>query len=229
MQAVILAGGFGTRLKEAVPDLPKPLAPINGRPFLDILLDQLGQIKEIDKVVLAIGYKAEAIVRHCSADYPFELDFSIEDKPLGTGGALKQALNLIDSSDVLVMNGDSYLDFSFDKLQKEHEKRGANVTLGALRIEKADRYGFLSVDETTGEILSFSEKKEGVSSGFINGGVYLVKKDLFSPFEEVFSLEKDFFPRIINRFACIFDGAFIDIGTPDSFTQAQEVLRCISS
>lgn len=226
MEAIILAGGFGTRLKEVISDRPKPLAPIQGVPFLDLLLAQLKG--HVTKVILAVGYKADDIIaRYEASDFPFAIVFSRETKPLGTGGALKKAAELATGEDLLVLNGDSYLHYSFAQLWQMHETKQAAITIAATTVPEANRYGLLSIDKTTGQVLNFLEKQVEAKTGTINGGVYIIKKSLLASCEEVFSLEKDFFPLWLNKtmYACSFEGLFIDIGTPDSWNQAQTLLK----
>lgn len=235
MEAIILAGGFGTRIKEVFPDIPKPLIPINGVPFLDILLTQLSLIKSIDKVILAVGYKKDVIKdRYKKRSFPFQIQFSDEIKPLGTGGAIKRALNLVGSDYALVLNGDSYLDFNCNLLLEKHLKTKAYVTLSFIQIDNASRYGSLNIDESEGKILEFQEKKEGTTLGYINGGVYILDKKLFTEHEslsETFSMENDLFPLIAKNgkmFGVLCSGTFIDIGTKDSYFKAQTTLRFLT-
>lgn len=212
---IILAGGLGTRLKETVPDLPKPLAPIRGRPFLDILLSQL-QPLPLKKIILAIGYKAE----HIQAYYKDTVQFSIEEQPLGTAGALFQALKKTTTPYVLVLNGDSYLEFSFPDMQKP----GADLVIACIERENGSRFGQIAVDQE-GRIRAFTEKSS-CTSGLVNGGIYWMRRDLLQDFPHAFSLEKEVFPAILDRqvFASICRGKFIDIGTKESFFEAQKIL-----
>ncbi|MFA5250814.1 MAG: sugar phosphate nucleotidyltransferase [Parachlamydiales bacterium] len=240
MECIILAGGLGTRLKKTVPDLPKPLAPVNDQPFLALLLKQLAAFKKpkISKVILAVGYKAEA-VQACFQKkfYPFELLFSRESLPLGTGGALKKALSLCTQETVLALNGDSYLAFDPEKLFLAHSEKQADITLAYTEITEASRYGRLVLDPAE-RILSFQEKPSQntvlkPANGKINGGVYLIQKQILEqlPFKEnqAFSLEKEAFPIFLKKrfFACFASGIFIDIGTPESYLKAQQILKGI--
>jgi len=229
IECVIFAGGLGTRLRSVVSHVPKPLAPINGVAFLDFLLTQIAGFRAVSKVVLAIGYKASQIVQHYKDHtFPFLIEFSIEDFPLGTGGALKKALNLIESEDVLVLNGDSYLSFSFSELWNFHLQTSAELTLSAVFAKSANRYGLLDVNKETSRILGFKEKSQESTQGLINAGVYLIKKTLMDDFifDGAFSLEKDVFPKCISHkmYVHICEGQFIDIGTPESFLLAQQMM-----
>ena len=220
IESIILAGGLGTRLRECVPDLPKPLAPINGAPFLDILLKQL-ETFPVSKIVLAVGYKAECIQ---DAYKGRSLIFSVEDEPLGTGGALKKALALTSSEHVLALNGDSFLDIDFTAFWQQHQETRADLTLACLSMEN-ERYGSVSFEEDTRRIRSFTE-----ASSWINGGVYLMQRDLLKEFPPFFSLEKEAFPALLHKnlygFPC--KGTFIDIGTKSSFCEAQQLLRAFT-
>lgn len=217
IDVIILAGGLGTRLRDTVPDLPKPLAPINGRPFLDILLNQIKPLP-ISKTILAIGYRATQIIDYYKSS---SLEFSIEDTPLGTGGALKKALEKSVAPYLLVMNGDSYLDFSLQALLQKN----ADLVIACREVENASRYGKIKI-EANGRISSFSEKSPIQEKGIINGGIYLMKRNLLDAFEGVFSLEQDVFPKILEKdvYATLCHGKFIDIGTKDSFFEAQTLL-----
>lgn len=230
MDCIILAGGLGTRLRESVPHLPKPLAPINGSAFLTILLKQLTQMPELTKAVLAISYKASLIINFFEKNpAPLPLAFSVEETPLGTGGALKKALSQTTSEYVLALNGDSYLAFSLSTLLEKQKKHNADIVLACIEVEDASRYGKLQIDEKDGRIESFHEKSQRKERGFVNAGVYLMKRSLLDSFasETVFSLEKDVFPQLTEKkmYTCKMNGTFIDIGTPNSFAIAQSLLH----
>ncbi|MBS3905131.1 MAG: nucleotidyltransferase family protein [Simkania sp.] len=225
VDAVILAGGLGTRLREAVPHLPKPLAPIRGVAFLDLLLEHIEQSGVVKKVVLAIGYKAEVVLEHFSKwSGRLELEFSFEETPLGTGGAVKKAIALTNTPRVFVMNGDSYLACPLGKM---YECFHPPVTIAYTHVEDASRFGNIEFD-VQGKVIAFHEKKANSLPGWINGGVYLFDRTVFDKnMPAVFSLEKDFFPGLIKEGMASFrvDGLFIDIGTPESYIKAQEILE----
>lgn len=223
LDCIILAGGLGTRLREFVPDKPKPLAPINGVPFLDLLL---GHLPPLNKVVLAVGYKASQITSHFEVhSYPFPIEFSIENSPLGTGGAIAQALTHTCSEHILVINGDSFLEFSLSEMLEDHLQNNADITIASVRVDNANRYGKLHIDPLTKQILNFEEKMPTEAPGIINGGVYLIKRTLFESlsFGPIFSLERDAFPIFLKKrmFAHHCKGRFIDIGTGESFLESQ--------
>ncbi|MEW6418255.1 MAG: nucleotidyltransferase family protein [Nitrospirota bacterium] len=230
IDVIILAGGEGTRLRSVVSDVPKPLALIDGKPFLDILLEQLNNFNCIGRVIMAAGYKSEMIVeryKECSK-YNFKILFSIEKKLLGTGGAIKKALPLTETEDVLVLNGDSYIEVNIEDLIMTHKKNNANLTIVLKEVENADRYGSVKLDKN-GRIKCFEEKKVESGSVYINAGVYLFKKELFDDVEEnkVLSLEKDLFPIFIKKavYGYISYGKFIDIGIPETYKISDEYLK----
>ncbi|RKZ90985.1 MAG: D-glycero-D-manno-heptose 1-phosphate guanosyltransferase [Candidatus Parabeggiatoa sp. nov. 1] len=226
MDAIILAGGLGTRLKPVVSEVPKPLAPIGDRPFLDLLLQQLDSFEQIEKVILAISYKAELIQQHYQGNdkYHFEIDFSIEDVPLGTGGAIKHALPFTTSNEVLILNGDSFVEFDLTDLHQTHIENKANLTLVAVKVNDTERYGSVDIDMSTMRIAQFSEKQKTNGVGFINAGCYLLKKCLFNDITEgqKVSFEKQILPSLVEKkaYAQISTGKFIDIGTPKTYQQA---------
>lgn len=219
MQAIILAGGFGTRLKNIVNDLPKPMANVNGKPFLSYILDQLVRYK-FDKVVLAVGYKKESIINYFNDEYKgIKIIYSIEDHPLGTGGCIKKALELIDDEYCYVINGDTYFDINFLEI-----KNPKSILIACKYLEKFSRYG--SVEIINGKINKFNEK-QFCENGYINGGIYLLRKDIFSRYNlgETFSIEKDFFEKYFDDLeieAYCSNSYFIDIGIPEDYFKAQE-------
>lgn len=226
--AIVLAGGFGTRLASVVPHLPKALAPIQSTPFLHILLQQLDRSGVVSKVILALGYKAVDIQSFISnQDYSFPIEYSIESTPLGTGGALLQALAKAESDPLIAMNGDSFFDLDFSDFLHFHRSKNALFTMACREIEDCSRFGAIEIGPDL-RIRSFSEKSAIPRKGWINAGIYCLQKDLFSSYPaEPYSLEKDFFPTLIKRdcFAFAHNGKFIDIGTANSYSEAQEILK----
>jgi D-glycero-alpha-D-manno-heptose 1-phosphate guanylyltransferase len=225
IDAIILAGGLGTRLRKAVPNVPKPLAPIQGVPFLDLLIDQIERSGVVKKIVLAVGYRAEEILKH------FEIKprrtpllFSNETAPLGTGGAIRQAISYTDSDHVYVFNGDSYLNCSLCGMLTHFR---SPMTMAFTRVADASRFGQLEIDSQN-RIRAFREKENNPNPGWINGGIYLFDRKVFErSWPEAFSLEKDLFPLLLSEgiFGFQTDGLFIDIGTPESFAFAQTVFN----
>lgn len=229
MDAIILAGGMGTRLQSVVSDVPKPLAPVNGRPFLDILMRQLQGFKRIERVVLAVGYKAEQIeTRYRNVcGYGFSIDFSVELAPLGTAGALFQALPRTRSRDVLVLNGDSYIDFELQPLADMHAKLAASITMVVVEVEDTARFGSVRLDPASHRVLGFLEKSGSRGRGLINAGCYLLDRRAFErvPIERA-SFERDVIPQhLSSTYAHRAAGKFIDIGIPESYASAAEYLR----
>lgn len=190
MQAIILAGGFGTRLKSMVSAVPKPMAPVNGRPFLSYLLDNLNNYG-FQKVVLAVGYQKESIINFYKNRYKnIAIQYSVEEEPLGTGGCLKQAMELIDEDYVFVLNGDTMFDINYHEMAKLE-----TLSIACKEMYDFDRYGEVRMDSNH-TILSF-EEKSFVKNGYINGGIYYLPKNIFSTYRlsKKFSLEKDFFEK----------------------------------
>lgn len=227
MEAIILAGGRGTRLQTVVKNLPKPMAEINGFPFLKYLLDMLAQ-QGITTIILSVGYQQAIIKDYFQNNYlNMSVIYSSEDAPLGTGGAILQALNLTQNDDVYVLNGDTFFEVDLKKMRTVHIKTAADITLATKLMHKFNRYGVLKIEE--GLVTGFEEKKYH-SEGHINGGLYLIKKDLFNRFQlkNQFSFESDFLEKTVQQlsikaFSC--DGYFIDIGIPKDYELASTVFH----
>jgi D-glycero-alpha-D-manno-heptose 1-phosphate guanylyltransferase len=230
IDAIILAGGLGTRIREVAGTLPKVLLPVDGKPFLDILLHRLSQSGKINRVTLAIGYQADKIIEHYqeSRPYKFEIAFSVETELLGTGGAVKKALEYTRTEDVLVLNGDSYVDVDLEDLFQVHRAKKAAMTIVVREVSDAGRYGRVLMDSDD-RVNSFEEKKAEASGGYINAGVYLLKRDLFEDVTpgKVVSLENDLLPIFLSKpvFGHISLGKFIDIGIPETYRIAGEYLK----
>lgn len=227
VDAIVLAGGLGTRLRHVLPQIPKTMAPIQGVPFLKILLKQLSQYPFISKTILALGYKAESICSFISPT-PF-LDFSIEKTALGTGGSILNALDRTTKETLLIVNGDTFFDIDFHSLYSFHLKTNSLATI-ATRHETNNKGLFGSIQTNQEQrILSFKEKSKDFEEGWVSGGIYLLQKELFSSFEKGknYSLEYDFLPSFIKNkaFAYPSSALFIDIGTPESYNQAQHLLQ----
>lgn len=222
--AVILAGGLGTRLRPVVEDQPKVLAMTGGHPFLKYLLDQLA-FWRIRKVVLCIGYLGEQIESRFGQDYHgLQLIYSQESTPLGTAGALRLALPLINSDTVLVLNGDSYCTVDFDAFWRWHGLCRSIATLLLVNNSDTQRFGKVRVNPN-GQIVSFDEKQEGSEPGLINAGVYLIESEMLKSIPETssVSLEREVFPAWIGLdfYGYQAAGPFIDIGTPESYASAE--------
>ena len=222
--ALILAGGLGMRLRAAVPNTPKVLAPIRGRPFLAYLLDQLAAAS-LRHVVLLTSHQADAVEKTIGMRRgPLRLEYSREPSPLGTGGAVRQALQRIDRPTILLMNGDSYCRVDLAALHSFHRRRRADLSMVTARVDDASRFGRVRLRED-GRIVGFAEKTAAAASGWINAGVYLIQRHLLEelPIETPTSLERDWLPRWIatkNVMGFPSAGPFFDIGTPESYAAA---------
>ncbi|EAK0446860.1 D-glycero-D-manno-heptose 1-phosphate guanosyltransferase [Campylobacter lari] len=214
MQAIVLAGGLGTRLKSVVQDLPKPMAPINGKPFLTFVLEYLKK-QGITEVVLSVSYKYELIQEYFKEEFEgMRIRYNIEKELLGTGGAIKDALKLIQNQ-AYVLNGDTIFDIDLKKLVLNDSK----ICIALKQMQNFDRYGTVKVDDQ-GIVTSF-EEKIFKKQGLINGGIYLLKKDIFDKFdlEKKFSFEEFLQKKykILKIQTQIFNDYFIDIGIPEDY------------
>jgi D-glycero-alpha-D-manno-heptose 1-phosphate guanylyltransferase len=227
--AIILAGGLGTRLRHMVPDVPKSMAPVNGRPFLEYLLDYLNKYS-ISNVILSVGFLNDKIISYFGNEYHgLSIQYSIEKEPLGTGGAIVMAAGLTAADTLLVLNGDTLFNVDLEMLSIEHAASQADITLALRMVPDAGRYGSIELDES-GRIQHFSEKKPGSGQGIINGGIYLIRKRLFDKMDlpSAFSIERDFFPGFCKTGflqGYVGDGYFLDIGIPADYEKAQIEFR----
>lgn len=225
MEAIVLAGGLGRRLREIVPDLPKPMAPVAGRPFLEILLQYLAS-NGFDRAVLSLGFMAETITNHFGSKYKgMNLSFIVEDHPLGTGGGVRLAFEQILSDHAYIFNGDTFLEIDTSALELSWMTSKSPIIV-ACSVPNTERYGRLLVDK--GRVLGFSEK--GIAGpGLINAGCYVLPRSELSLFQlgSPFSLEQDFFVPLVQQGlveAFVTEGQFIDIGVPEDFYRAQTLL-----
>lgn len=225
---VILAGGMGTRLKDALGDLPKPMAPIGGRPFLEYLLFLL-KARGMKEFVFCIGDGGDKIRDHFASGDKFgvSIRYTVEKRLLGTGGAIKLAEPLVDSEDFFVVNGDTYLEADLRSVLRHHRNSGAAATIALVRKEDTGRYGRVTLGETM-NVLSFEEKGGGGSAGHINGGLYVFRKEIFDAIPEgkICSLEREILPVLVGNglYGFPVDGYFIDIGVPEDYETAREEL-----
>jgi D-glycero-alpha-D-manno-heptose 1-phosphate guanylyltransferase len=223
IDAIVLAGGLGTRLREEVPGLPKPMAPVAGRPFLEHVLDNLDKAG-VARVVLSVGHLAEKIIDHFGSSYKgMQVVYARETEPLGTGGAIAFALKHVQSACALVLNGDTYLDMSYHAFIDACTAEDAELGVVVRTVPDTSRFGRCSVDGTT--LVQFCEKGES-GAGFINAGVYYVAKDLFAKYQMParFSFEQEFVAAhlaALRPLAFSVDSYFIDIGVPADFRKAQ--------
>ena len=228
MEAIILAGGLGTRLRSVVSEVPKCMAPVAGKPFLWYLLTYLARYPEVGRVVLSVGYLREVIfdwVRSVAGQFPFPIDYAVEEVPLGTGGGIRLALSKCMSDDVLVLNGDTMFDVDLRRLFESHVQHpDAAVTLSLRQMQQFDRYGRVSMDAS--QVITCFHEKQYCEDGLINGGVYLIRRSRLdlSALPERFSFEKEVFePHVQLRdlYGYVSDGFFIDIGIPEDYQRAQ--------
>lgn len=217
MEAVVLAGGLGTRLRAAVSDVPKPMAPVQGRPFLERLLDYwIGQ--GVRRAILAVGYMHDTIRRHFGDQYRgCAITYSIEHQPLGTGGALIQALPLVEGKTFLVLNGDTYFAVPLASLREFHQQRGADASLSLFRSANPRYTGIALADD--GRVTSYS------GQGAANGGVFVFESAAVKRLPAGASnLEKDLLPRVGSVYGCVFDVPFVDIGLPEDWRAAANII-----
>lgn len=225
-EALVLAGGLGTRLRACVPELPKPLAPVAGRPFLEYLLVKL-KSEGIRRVVLSVGYRHEVIVDHFGKTWNgLELIYAIEDTPLGTGGALALALENAESEHVLAMNGDTLVDADFQALAARRAAEDAPFAMLVREIEDAGRFGVCCIED--GRLTGFTAGTPG-QSGWINAGVYCLERDFLSGLSLSLpcSFEADILPAAVEKYRMVVqstDASFIDIGIPNSYRHAQHFI-----
>lgn len=224
--AIILAGGFGTRLKSVVTDLPKPMAPVNGEPFLNYQLNYL-RFYGIKRVIFSLGYLPEKIETYYKTNYRgIEISYVIEKEPLGTGGGIRFAMSKCIDPLVLVLNGDSFFDINLTDFYEQHQNQKSQISLSLRTVSDSSRYGTIETN-TEHRIISFEEKTGITKEGKINGGIYILDKDLYlknTPENNNFSIEKDFFEKQLTHLRIKgfeFKGYFIDIGVPEDYTQAQ--------
>lgn len=223
--AIVLAGGKGTRLASVISHVPKPLAPIFERSFLDYLIENLAGSGAVSRVILALGHLSDRVIEHYQANpAPLPLDYSIEAEPLGTGGALLHALGRTEYDIVLVCNGDSLVAADIPELLNQHRTADAAATLTLVTVPDVTRYG--SVQTRGNRITEFVEKSARSGFGFINAGMYVFKKAALSEFASgPCSLEHDLLPRMVDAGevnAFITDGPFIDIGLPETYSAAEK-------
>ena len=225
-EAIVLAGGLGTRLRAVTNDaMPKTMAEVANRPFLYYVLRQLKRWNT-ERVVLSVGFKHEMIRDHFTDRFlQMDLVYSIEAEPLGTGGAIRQSLTHINGNDCFILNGDSFFDADLDALEQLRVSHDADLTMALKHVEKSDRYGTVELDAQN-RLLQFNEKQY-VEAGFVNAGIYVSTKALLDkmPNEKKFSFEQDYLKPFAQRdkiYGLPGDGYFIDIGVPDDYAKANK-------
>jgi D-glycero-alpha-D-manno-heptose 1-phosphate guanylyltransferase len=226
MEAIILAGGLGTRLRAVNPDAPKPMALIGSRPFLEVLIRSLAS-KGFKRIILSLGYKAEMIRAHFGSSYSgVDIVYVVEEVPLGTGGAIRLAMTKSISDHVYIFNGDTFLDVDIKSLEERWQEDKNPIIVG-YSLDNVERYGKLIIDKN--HVIGFSEKGS-VDAGIINAGCYIFNRNQLSqfPVNQKFSLEIDYLSEAISHTTFdlfIASGTFIDIGIPDDFFRAQNLLQ----
>lgn len=224
-EAIILAGGKGTRLQTAVQHLPKCLAPVNGIPFINFIITFLKN-QGIEKFIFSLGYKSDMVIQYVD-DHFKELckTYVIENEPLGTGGAIKKAIEFAHGKDIIVINGDTIFNINLADLSEAHHLHKEGCTIALKELKNFDRYGAVEFN-TEGIITGFAEKKF-CSRGFINAGIYALNilsfKDKNLP--EQFSFEKEYLEKFVSdgRFYGIpFQHYFIDIGIPEDYKKFEQ-------
>jgi D-glycero-alpha-D-manno-heptose 1-phosphate guanylyltransferase len=233
MEAIILAGGLGSRLRTAVPDLPKPMAPINGRPFLEYLLDYW-HAQGVSRFVLSVGYKSQMIKEHFGTRYKgTNVDYAVEELPCGTGGGLLLALrHLRRKGPFLIMNGDTFFKIDLATMRQYHQSKRAEVTIALREVESNSRYACVEVDNA-GKVTSFDNRSRSSGHTLINGGVYLAVKSVFADMaaqvKVPVSIEEQLFPRLLSAGSQFYgftsSNQFIDIGVPEDYFRATPILQ----
>ena len=226
-EAIILAGGLGTRLRSAVPDRPKCLAPVGGRPFLAYVTDYFRR-EGIGKFIFALGYKSADFDSFFRTEFPHgNYAISLEAEPLGTGGAIRQACERVEESTVLILNGDTFFRIELDSLAEFHAAKQAGCSLCLKPMQDFDRFGV--VELAADDRVSRFREKQYYRSGLINGGVYALEKTalLAGEWPKIFSFEKDYLEagREEQLYGMVQDRYFIDIGIPEDYRRADKELN----
>jgi D-glycero-alpha-D-manno-heptose 1-phosphate guanylyltransferase len=224
MDVIILAGGLGTRLRSVVHEVPKCMAPVCGNPFLSYLFRYLSRYQNIDNIILSVGYLKEVIIDWADKqELPFTVLYSPETEPLGTGGAIKQALKRVQSDEVLILNGDTFFDVDLNKFYAEHQAASAQLSIALKPMTEFNRYGNVSVNSQ--HIITAFNEKNYCEKGQINGGVYLLltKNTLMNNLPQKFSFETEILQQQVDNqliYGFVHDSYFIDIGIPEDYARA---------
>ena len=227
-EAIILAGGLGTRLRSEVPDLPKCMAPVGGRPFIGYITDYFRRAG-IERFIFALGYKSAAFEEFFEQEFPDGgYAVSLEDSPLGTGGAIRQACSLVREPAVLILNGDTFFRIDLSALSAFHTTHRAHCSLSLKTMLDFDRFGVVELDAED-RVRQFREK-QAYRSGLINGGVYALNRESFLREElpPVFSFEKDYLEKMLGDrrfYGLVQDDYFIDIGIPEDYRRVQTAIN----
>jgi len=225
--AILLVGGLGTRLRSVLPSTPKPLASVGTKSILELLVIQLRN-QGIRRIIMCTGFLAEQVESHFGDGnrWGVAIDYSREQSPLGTGGAIKLAeSHLSGVSELLVMNGDSFLEIDLRELVHFHRRHEGLASMAVLRVDDSGRYGTVEV-AAGGHVIGFAEKTGVSEPGLVNGGIYVFNRPIFNYLPDgPASLERHVFPRILSQglYALEQRGTFIDIGTPEDYARAQDL------
>jgi len=229
IEAIILAGGKGTRLKDVLDDRSKPMAIVGEKPFVEWILLML-RWQGIKRAIICTGHFSETVESYFGdgRGLGMEIAFSRDPFPLGTGGAVRNALDQTSSNQILVLNGDSYLRINLLCFLKAHLAINAKASISLIQVQDSGRYGSVNVNKD-GKVLAFLEKSPRKQSGLINAGIYLLDRDVVEKIPEgkMVSLEREIFPGLIDKglYGVKRDGLFIDIGTPESLNEAGNILK----
>jgi D-glycero-alpha-D-manno-heptose 1-phosphate guanylyltransferase len=224
-EAIILAGGMGSRLKTVVTDRPKPMALINNKPFLYYLLSNLKK-EGFQHIILAVGFKHKIISNYFGNSFKqMRISYAIEEKPLGTGGGILNALKYAHEKRTFILNGDTFFPVSFDDMEKTINEKNSDLVIALREITDVSRYGTISVNNQN-RVVKFTEKIDTKKPGLINGGIYLLNNNSFLElsFPEKFSFEEDFLMANHTQkqfYGIPFNNYFLDIGIPEAYQQAQ--------
>ncbi|HXB10268.1 MAG TPA: nucleotidyltransferase family protein [Puia sp.] len=227
-EAIVLAGGLGTRLRTAVPELPKCMAPVGGKPFIRYLIDHF-RGAGIRRFVFALGYKSEAFDDLFRQSFPpGDFAVSLEKEPLGTGGAIRQACTLCAEETVLILNGDTFFRIGLEALSAFHQEKNADCSLCLKPMTNFERFGVVERDEEQ-RVTGFREK-QAYREGLINGGVYALHRTRFlrEDLPPVFSFEKDYLEKMLGTrriYGLVQDNYFIDIGIPEDYRRIQNEIN----
>ena len=229
IDAIILVGGKGTRLQDVVSDRPKPMVIVAGRPFVEWLLLMLYD-QGIRRAIMCTGHMGEAVEAYFDngRDLNMEIVYARDPFPLGTGGAVRNALDKTDSKRLLILNGDSYFRLDLPSFLKTHLALNARASISLVQIEDSSRYGSVKINKN-GIVLGFLEKSSRRHKGLINAGIYLLEREVVEEIPEgkMISLEREIFPNLIGTgiYGMLYNKLFTDIGTPESFNKAEKILK----
>lgn len=223
IDVVILCGGLGRRLRPIIDGCPKPMALVAGRPFLDIPIAYVANFG-FRRFILCIGHRGDFVKKYYLKRKDLRIIFSEEERPLGTGGAIKNAESFIKSSPFLVLNGDSFFKVDLRKFLEFHLNKNAMISIVIKKVKENSECGVVKLNSLK-QIIGFNEKIRKANTCYINMGIYLFQREIFSLMPRIhrFSLEEDFFPRVIKKlgmYGYIGRGMLIDIGTPQGYKYA---------